>query len=627
MLVLLWPFLLTLAPVQGEPGQGAEELVRQLSSEDVEERSRAAKALKALGSAAIPPLQAALLSSDKEVSATARVLLRYIDADRRLSANLKKSFPTFPDRLAGGTDRLWLELVLGFGPGGWRAPATLKEEDYSILLHEAVKQPLSNEEKKTVLHLIGRKVVRSCADIVTGYLKDGESEVRIDAVGACEHLHTEKAIPDLIGLLDDNRSDTRWRAAHELVCLGCKEAAAKYLVNLESPDPERRKLAVFLLGRLQCKEHSIAVEKVLEDADYSVREKAMDAVADLGLTTSIPRLRILLSSERLRSRAARTLADLDATEAFEDVASCLSPDRAGAVAPLFSPLRYLDASRAGPLIAPFLKHVDPRTRKHAVYVLADADARKWSAEIAAMLADPEVGTVALIALSASNARESLPDLTPWLRSKDSGERLDAGIAAANMRSSRYDTDLVRVLNEPDLDGRFRILDRFGTDLSRELLDGVMLLLKDEDDRISVSAGRLLCANGRREGVDAVLKGEGPFGALNALQNPDAWARWKAAKAPVLRSDFRRGLVVQAAERMHVDLEWPAELSARGEGWALERAWFPGGAEGFTNLGILETALEGGPYEFVLLNDRLVLMERPSARRYWTYWRAQENRRK
>jgi HEAT repeat protein len=619
MMFLLLAFLWTPLLLQVQPKQSAEDLVRQLSSESVDERSRAIQLLKELGSAAIPALKSALGSSDKEVSVSARHLLRYIEADRILSGNLKKAFPTFLDRLVGGTDHQWLDLLSELGIGAWRAPPTLQDEDFAILLREAIKQPLSKDEKNAVLYVIFRKDVRSCADIVIEYLKDGDSEVRIDAVGACERLHIEKAIPDLIRLLDDDRSDIRWRAGFELVRLGCREAATKQLANLESQDPERRQLAVFLIGQLQCKEHSVAVEKLLDDTDADVRAKAIDAVADLGLKSAIPKLRQLLSDEALRGRVAETLAKLEATEAFEDIAACLAPDRAGTPAPLFWPLRYLDASRAGPLLVPFLKHVNPGTRKQAMYVLANVDGRKWSADIATLVADPEVGAAAWLALSTSNAKENVPDLTPWLRSKDSSERVMAGLAAANLRSLRYDADLVRLLKDPDIEGRSWLLDRLGNELSREVLNGVKLLLEDQDDHVRVRAGQVLCANGQREGMETVLKGEGPLGALNALRDPDTWAKWKATKAPVLRSDFRHTLVVQAAERMHVDLEWPAEISARGQGWAMERWWSPGG--GLTNLRILEYALEGSPYDFVLLKDRVVLLERSAARRYWTYWKA------
>ena len=54
----------------------AEELIERLRSDSVEERTRAAKGLEALGAAALPALQKAAIDSDAEVAARARAVLQ-----------------------------------------------------------------------------------------------------------------------------------------------------------------------------------------------------------------------------------------------------------------------------------------------------------------------------------------------------------------------------------------------------------------------------------------------------------------------------------------------------------------------------------------------------------------------
>ena len=78
-----------------------------MRSDKVEEREEATKKLRILGKAADVELKKATQDRDPEVSARARMLLRRLEIQAKLSSTFRKTFPGVEDRLAGGDDHAW----------------------------------------------------------------------------------------------------------------------------------------------------------------------------------------------------------------------------------------------------------------------------------------------------------------------------------------------------------------------------------------------------------------------------------------------------------------------------------------------------------------------------------------
>jgi hypothetical protein len=104
-----------LSGLQDDP---AEDLVRKLGSESIDERTTAARALSELGEAARPALLKASRSADIETSRRASVLLRVLDLRGRLSSAIREAIPNVEERLSNGADSEWTAVFLQAGRAG-----------------------------------------------------------------------------------------------------------------------------------------------------------------------------------------------------------------------------------------------------------------------------------------------------------------------------------------------------------------------------------------------------------------------------------------------------------------------------------------------------------------------------
>lgn len=104
--------LLAAAAAQEDPARAARKLVEQLRSDQVEEREEAGKKLRGLGPGAVPDLQEAAKSADRELASRAARLLRVIAVEAQLSPELRKAVPGLVERLADGDDHTWTNAYL-----------------------------------------------------------------------------------------------------------------------------------------------------------------------------------------------------------------------------------------------------------------------------------------------------------------------------------------------------------------------------------------------------------------------------------------------------------------------------------------------------------------------------------
>src|SRR5258706_7371513 len=106
--------LCVLLLAQSDPTRQVQELIDGIRPDKIDERDQAAKKLKELGKSALPELEKAAESGDRDLSARARLLLKVIPIRSRLSANLIAQVPGIDDRLASGDAHTWTTAFLEF---------------------------------------------------------------------------------------------------------------------------------------------------------------------------------------------------------------------------------------------------------------------------------------------------------------------------------------------------------------------------------------------------------------------------------------------------------------------------------------------------------------------------------
>ncbi len=160
-------------------------------------------------------------------------------------------------------------------------------------------------------------------------------EVCLSAIDALRFLGAKEAIPKIMSLLNDERSQIRLTAACALGDLGAKEVAIPELIKLlNDKSISVRISAISALGNLGAKEAIAELTKLFNDESISVRLAAACTLGDLGARdVAIPELIKLLKTtgERISSSlyisAARALAKLNARESIPELMKLLADER------------------------------------------------------------------------------------------------------------------------------------------------------------------------------------------------------------------------------------------------------------------------------------------------------------
>jgi HEAT repeat protein len=485
-------------------------LVEKLGSEKVEEREEATRRLKVLGRPAEGALREAAKSRDPEVSSRSRLLLRRLEIQTKLSSELKSTFPGIEDRLAGGDDHEWTEILL-------KATSTNKEfervyphlgrEDLEALGSLAILGASTSKEKLRLCSVINKYKLGGIAAELQLYLHDKDPDVRSNAARTIALRGGREAAPTLIELTRDPDHRVCSSAAIALGILGVKEAVPNVLLLLKDPREYVKGEAVLALGLLRVEQTVPDITALLSDGNlywYCLR-----ALSELGATQATPQIIPLLQDKAaiVRVEAARTLAQLGSTQAANDLAKLLRDE-------------------------------DPAVRCMAALSLGQLRAKATASGVALLFEDeyPVVRAFAAQAIGRMGDSAALPRLRKLLKENNALVRSEAALSLARLGAVESAADLKRMLS--DNEKVREAWDNACKNEKHELSDFV--LVRDdieatygeayENVTVGFIAAAALCNLGSRSGLEPFCKGLqstasgfNPI-ALNALRDSEAWAK-------------------------------------------------------------------------------------------------------
>ena len=296
-------------------------LQRLANSPYVELRTEAVRALGKIGDArATPWLISALGDVEPEVCACAARALAHTRDPRALEPLLALAEQTrhagmrhATQRSLRGADRMSSALAydyrkLGMPDGALvenayanAVQALINQQDSRVvplLFHDPPASTYDMRPEEAVLLLARRPIRTTAINPMLKLLQDTEAQKR--RVAALFFLHLAqpnptrgnqeendplpgikepRAVPLLLGLLDDPDATVREAAVLALAVNGDAQAVDPLLAQLKDARAERRKTAAFLLGQIGAKRAASVLAVLLKDTDAGVRWQAAESLA------------------------------------------------------------------------------------------------------------------------------------------------------------------------------------------------------------------------------------------------------------------------------------------------------------------------------------------------------------
>lgn len=499
--------LLTLL-LQADPAREVE----RLRSDSVEERDQAVKALKGLGTAAIPALEKASGDPDREVAEQARVLLAAIRIRETFTPAFRKAAPGLEDRL-GRADSEWGKVLAEIrSQVGTRPYDGLGGPDWTPLVAGAAKAARSPEEQLAVcdfctltrlrplppevvgllaspdrhvltqvLTVLGRSTRTSDAAAILPFLRHAEADVRERAVTALGAIRAPGSGPAVLERLKDGAPVVRKSAASAAGAMGLREAAAEIARLVDDSEANVRSTVPTVLGQLGGKEAASRIVPMLKHADAEVRSNAVKALGVLGAEEEIAGIAALLRDdhESVRREAAQVAGAWGLTAAIPDLLKMLEDKDALASANASSALVTLGAAHTADRLRALFKHEQLQTRQSAALALGGLGCRDAIPELREFLksAPDEAAGDAAIALATLGDRDSGPAIRGILRPLDT--RPDLFLALGMLQDAESKTKL-RVMAMTAGDVRMNALNTLAQLGDRGAIPGLRRLVVDAD---------------------------------------------------------------------------------------------------------------------------------------------------
>lgn len=213
-------------------------------------------------------------------------------------------------------------------------------------------------------------------------LKDDDAEVRASAADGLGRLEDPRATPGLVGALSDKNNDVRRAALSALHGLPGQVPVEAILTALSDGDAEVRQSAIGLaISRMEGDEGikdprlTSAILKLLGDPSTDIRQEALSAVGELGLTEAPPAV-LGMAKDRnaeIRQQVAHTLGRIEDPKGVPTLRDLLADENKDVRESAVNALSQIRDRSALEALVGALKSTDPTVRRAAAEALGQRE--------------------------------------------------------------------------------------------------------------------------------------------------------------------------------------------------------------------------------------------------------------
>ncbi|HYW20779.1 MAG TPA: HEAT repeat domain-containing protein [Nodularia sp. (in: cyanobacteria)] len=326
-------------------------------------------------------------------------------------------------------------------------------------------------------------------------LEDEDSDVRSIAASALREIKSEAGIPGLIKLLEDEDSDVRSIAASALGEIKSEAGIPGLIKLLEHEDSSVRYRAAFALGEIKSEAGIPGLIKLLEDEDFDVRYLAASALGKIKSEAAIPGLIKLLEHEdsSMRYRAAFALEEIKSEAAIFGLIKLLEHEAFSVRYRAASALGKIKSEAAIPGLIKLLEHEESSVRYRAAEALEEIKSEAAIPGLINLLEDEDsfVRSRAASALGKIKSESAIPGLIKLLEDEDFDVRYRAASALEEIKSEAAIPGLIKLLEDEDFSVRYRAASALGKIKSEAAIPGLINLLEHEDSSVRYRAAEAL----------------------------------------------------------------------------------------------------------------------------------------
>jgi HEAT repeat protein len=370
------------------------------------------------------------------------------------------------------------------------------------------------------------------------------------------------------------------------------------------------------------------------------RRSAVRAAGSWRLRTAIPEIVKIVNEKNdpgdLRPMAMSFLHALDPKGNLDVFLKLLKDENSSVRGMAVNILKLREAKEAVPELLSLLKDEKPEFRVTAVEGLMEVRARGAVSEVLPLLDDPNarVRLATVEALRSIGAKSEASKIALRLKDRSGYIRARTVGILADLAAKAAVPDLVEALKDEDPYVRFEAVQALDRIAGKDALDSISTVLADPHPGVRCHAAEYLCRMGLRKGIPIQLEAmnEGNFEfkwsdeatnmvsakyvppslvALNAFREPQLWERLKEQKTKRSFSGKDAEVLKSLADEAGLRMESLPEEFLKHQG-----AWTAGMD---TPVLFALKASVHSPWDLILEADRIRVLPREEALKFWTSW--------
>lgn len=262
--------------------------------------------------------------------------------------------------------------------------------------------------------------------------------------------------------------------------------------------------------------------------------------------------------------------------------------------------------------------------------LGQLGARNSIPEIVKLLTDKHVNArqYGASALGDLDAKDNIPELVVLLRDVDPQVRWYAAEALEKLSARDEAGRIAKLVEDADWRVRVAAIGVAARLWGKGAMPALKTALEEREPATRVSAASWLCVLGSTEGVPILLNEQKNLIFLNALRQPDLWRRLAEKKISGDPLGPRRGVFEAVAKQAGLEVAWPS--SAKEDPW-MSRFWSVWRPDRATIVdamrGMIDSLHASSQFVAVFEPDRIEVLPRDEALKFWREWWSHQDRKK
>jgi HEAT repeat protein len=340
-------------------------------------------------------------------------------------------------------------------------------------------------------------------------LKSFDVDTRREAVRNLAELKSERAVSELVQVVNDLSMSVRWNVAISLGKIGLKSAVPALIQLIGDPDRTVRRSAIEALSKIDPESFFDKVPHLSLETDPSIRTSLAKFLSSVKSEKAIGYLCELLEETDYDAQRAVMLAfeAHPASLVIEQLKQLVKASKPAVRWNIAEVLGRTASQQAIPELSRLVTDSEPSVRRNVAEALGRIGSQQVIPELSRLVTDsePSVRQSVAEALGRTASQQAIPELSRLVTDSEPSVRQSVAEALGRTASQQAIPELSRLVTDSEPSVRRNVAEALGRIDSQQAIPDLRQLIKDEDRNVCMETIDVLSKFDSKEALEDLFQ--------------------------------------------------------------------------------------------------------------------------